>query len=64
MLNEDNLQALLINTSLEKQPSDSHAAALLKSSAHFLKKAGVEVEHVHFLSHAMTYGHTLLSIPC
>ncbi len=50
------LQALFINTSLKKKPSESHTKLLLNVSAEIMAKNGVAVEHVHMLSHDIPPG--------
>lgn len=50
------LKALFINTTLKKQASKSHTQLLLDASATLMKDQGVEVEHVHFLSHQIPPG--------
>jgi multimeric flavodoxin WrbA len=50
------LKALLVNTSLKKDPSQSHTKSLLNASANILEKAEVEVEHLHLLSHSVPPG--------
>ncbi len=50
------LQALFINTSLKKKPSESHTKLLLNVSAEIMAKNGVAVEHVHMLSHVIPPG--------
>lgn len=56
MKKHTNLRALLVNTTLKKTPSKSHTGTLLNASAHILKEAGVEVEHLHMLSHSVPPG--------
>ncbi len=50
------LRALLVNTTLKKEPSKSHTGALMSASAHILSKADVDVEHLHLLSHTVPPG--------
>lgn len=50
------LKAVFINTSLKKQPSESHTRQLLNVSAAIMEKNGVQLEHVHMLSHTVPPG--------
>ncbi|WP_411889969.1 flavodoxin family protein [Yoonia sp. SDW83-1] len=50
------LKALFINTSLKKKPEESHTKLLLNASANIMAKNGVQVEHVHMLSHDIPPG--------
>ncbi len=50
------LKALFINTSLKKKPDESHTKLLLNASANIMAKNGVQVEHVHMLSHDIPPG--------
>ncbi|WP_375173534.1 flavodoxin family protein [Pseudooceanicola sp.] len=50
------LQALYINTSLKKQPSDSHTALLLTASSKIMQAQGVDIEHLYLLDHQVPPG--------
>ncbi|UWR16786.1 flavodoxin family protein [Sulfitobacter sp. M368] len=50
------LKALFINTSLKKEPSESHTKLLMNASAAIMEGEGVEVEHLHLLSHQVPPG--------
>ena len=50
------LRAVFANTSLKKDPHQSHTRLLLNVSAEIMAKAGVHVEHVHMLSHDVPPG--------
>lgn len=50
------LKALFINTSLKKQPSESHTKLLLNVSGEIMARNGVHVEHIHMLSHGVPPG--------
>ncbi|MFD2738580.1 flavodoxin family protein [Sulfitobacter aestuarii] len=50
------LKALFINTSLKKQPEESHTKLLLNASAGIMEKQGVTVEHLHMLAHQVPPG--------
>ena len=50
------LKALFVNTSLKKQPSESHTKLLLNVSAEIMAKNGVHVEHIHMLAHDVPPG--------
>lgn len=50
------LKALFINTTLKKKAGKSHTKLLLDASATIMEGQGVEVEHVHFLSHQIPPG--------
>lgn len=50
------LNALFVNTSLKRDPHESHTRLLLNVSAEIMAKAGVHVEHVHMLSHDVPPG--------
>lgn len=52
----DGLKALYINTSLKKQPQESHTKLLMNASSAIMEKNGVDVEHVHLLSHEVPPG--------
>jgi multimeric flavodoxin WrbA len=51
MTNFADLRALFINTSLTREPNNSHTGLLLDAAAAIMKKNGVVVEHVHFVAH-------------
>ncbi|WP_377506764.1 flavodoxin family protein [Octadecabacter sp. R77987] len=50
------LKALFINTTLKKQPDESHTKLLLNASANIMAAAGVHVDHIHMLSHDVPPG--------
>lgn len=50
------LRAVLINTSLKKNPGESHTRLLLGVVGEIMSINGVQVEHVHMLSHAIPPG--------
>ena len=54
--NYSKIRALFINTSLQKQASDSHTKLLLNASARIMADAGATVEHVHMLDHQIPPG--------
>ncbi len=56
MTDFSDLQALYINCTLKKQPSESHTKLLLNASANIMEKNGVSVEHIHLLSHNVPPG--------
>lgn len=50
------LRALFINTSLKKQPSDSHTALLMTASSKIMQGQGVDIEHLYLLDHQVPPG--------
>jgi multimeric flavodoxin WrbA len=50
------LSALFVNTSLKRQAEQSHTRLLLGVSGEIMARAGVAVEHVHMLEHAIPPG--------
>ncbi|QWC84819.1 flavodoxin family protein [Nocardioidaceae bacterium] len=56
MTDLDQLRALYINTTLKKDPGESHTGLLLGASAAIMAKQGVAVEQVHLLSHEVPPG--------
>jgi multimeric flavodoxin WrbA len=56
MTDFSSLSALFVNTSLKKDPEESHTKLLLNVSAGIMEKNGVSVEHVHILSHRIPPG--------
>lgn len=50
------LNALFINTSLEKKSENSHTRLLLDASARIMEKSGVSVEHLHLAAHDVPPG--------
>ena len=50
------LNALFINTSLKREPSESHTKLLMNASAKIMADQGVSVEHLHMLSHQIPPG--------
>ncbi|MFA9461577.1 flavodoxin family protein [Thiohalorhabdus sp. Cl-TMA] len=51
-----NLNALFINTSLQKESARSHTRLLLNASSDIMKKNGVQVSHLHLLDHQVPPG--------
>ena len=45
------LKAVIVNTSLKREPSESHTKLLLNVAGEIMERNGVMVEHVHMLSH-------------
>lgn len=56
MTNYSDIKALFVNTSLKKQPSESHTKLLMNASAKIMADNGVNVEHLHMLSHNIPAG--------
>ncbi|MCO6381786.1 MAG: flavodoxin family protein [Vannielia sp.] len=50
------MRALIFNTTLKKNPEESHTKLLLNAVGNILAGEGVEVEHVHLLSHEVPPG--------
>ena len=50
------LRAVYVNTSLKRQPGESHTALLMTASATIMEKAGVTVDHIHLLDHQVPPG--------
>lgn len=50
------INALYINTSLQKNAEDSHTRLLLNASSSIMAKNGVSVEHLHFVAHDIPPG--------
>lgn len=50
------LKALFINTSLKREPSESHTKLLMNASGNIMAEQGVSVEHLHMLSHQIPPG--------
>jgi multimeric flavodoxin WrbA len=50
------LKAVLVNTSLKKEASQSHTRLLMDVVANIMKKHGVEVDHVHLLDYDVPPG--------
>ncbi len=50
------LRAVYINTTLKKQPEESHTKLLMTASAGIMERQGVTVEQVHMLSHQVPPG--------
>jgi len=50
------LRALLVNTSLKKESSESHTGLLLDASAGILERAGVRVDRLHLLDYSVPSG--------
>ena len=50
------LKALFINTSLKKEPSESHTKRLLDVSSKIMAKSNVSVEHLHLQSYTVPPG--------
>ncbi|MBF9032212.1 flavodoxin family protein [Rhodobacterales bacterium HKCCE3408] len=56
MTDFSDLKALFVNTSLKREPTESHTRLLLRASSDIMEKQGVAVEHVHMLSHEVPPG--------
>ncbi|KIN64223.1 Multimeric flavodoxin WrbA [Sulfitobacter noctilucicola] len=56
MTDYTDIKALFLNTSLKKQPSESHTKLLMNASAKIMTDNGVNVEFVHMLSHNIPPG--------
>lgn len=52
----DHLKALYINTSLKREPSESHTKLLMNASAAIMEQQGVSVEMRHMLSYQIPPG--------
>ena len=52
----DDLSALFLNCSLERDPADSHTRRLLERAGSVMASQGVEVETVHLLEHEVPAG--------
>ena len=52
----DQLTALYVNTSLKKDPTESHTGLLLEASARIMRKQGVTVDHLYLLEHDVPHG--------
>lgn len=50
------LSALFVNTSLKRRSDDSHTRLLLNVSAEIMARNGVQVDHIHMLSHQVPPG--------
>lgn len=50
------LTALYFNTTLKRDPKESHTQLLLDASARIMEMNGVAVEHIHLLSHDVPPG--------
>jgi len=50
------LTALFINTSLKRDPNESHTRLLMNVSATIMERSGVAVDHLHMLSHRVPPG--------
>ncbi len=50
------LTALFINTSLKRDPNESHTRLLMNVSATIMERNGVTVDHLHMLSHRVPPG--------
>ena len=56
MTDYQHLTALYVNTSLKREPSESHTRLLLDASAAIMRKQGVAVDEVHLLEHQVPPG--------
>mgnify|MGYP003476808322 FL=1 len=56
MAESTQLHALFINTSLKRNPKQSHTALLLGAAAQIMEKNGVSVEHVQLVAHDVAPG--------
>jgi len=52
----DDLQALLINCSLKRNPKDSHTRILLSVASEIMQKNGVQVNHLHASANDIAFG--------
>ena len=52
----DDLRALFLNASLERDPADSHTRRLLERAASVMRSQGTTVEILHLLSHDIPAG--------
>jgi multimeric flavodoxin WrbA len=52
----DQLTALYVNTSLKKDPTESHTGLLLSASSEIMRKQGVTVDHLYLLEHDVPHG--------
>jgi multimeric flavodoxin WrbA len=52
----DQLTALYVNTSLKKDPAESHTGLLLSASSEIMRKQGVTVDHLYLLEHDVPHG--------
>jgi multimeric flavodoxin WrbA len=52
----DQLTALYVNTSLKKNPTESHTGLLLGASSEIMRKQGVTVDHLYLLEHDVPHG--------
>ena len=52
----DDLSAVFLNCSLERDPADSHTRRLLERAAHVMRSQGVAVETIHLLEHEIPAG--------
>lgn len=52
----DDLKAVLVNCTLNPDPQTSHTGRLLDAVAHLMRGAGVEVEELHAVRHAIAPG--------
>ncbi|OIP82111.1 MAG: flavodoxin [Rhodobacterales bacterium CG2_30_65_12] len=50
------LTALFVNTSLKRDPDESHTRLLMDVSATIMARNGVQVDHLHMLSHQVPPG--------
>jgi multimeric flavodoxin WrbA len=56
MTDQTEITALLVNTSLKRDPAKSHTRLLLSASANILRKADMVVDQVHLLDHQIPPG--------
>ncbi|MAO27251.1 NAD(P)H-dependent oxidoreductase [Roseovarius sp.] len=56
MTDHSDLRALFINTTLKREPSESHTKLLMNASAAIMTQQGISVDHVHMLSHHIPPG--------
>ena len=54
--NYQDLQAVFVNTSLQRRREDSHTRMLMQASENIMTDAGVKVEHIHLLEHKIAFG--------
>jgi multimeric flavodoxin WrbA len=54
--NFDDLQAVLFNCSLKRDPEESHTHILMSVAADIMRKNGVSVKFIHAAAHDIAYG--------
>ena len=56
MTDFSDLRAVFVNTSLKREPDQSHTGLLMEASAAIMRKQGVGVDTIHLLSHEVPPG--------